>query len=103
MPTSAAPPGAATLLDPALGCARRGWPVFPVHWIRAAPAGSPLDFVCSCLDPVCPSPGKHPITQSGLLDATTDEAAIKAWWKKHPQANYGIQCGAESGLVVLDV
>lgn len=95
MPTSAAP----TLLGAALDAAARGWPVFPVHWIRdGATAG-----VCSCLDPKCSSPGKHPITPNGVLDATTDPAAIQTWWKQYPQANYGIRTGAESGLVVLDV
>ncbi len=103
MAPRAAPSASSTLLPAALDCAARGWPVFPVHWIRDAPAGSQLGFVCSCLDPLCPSPGKHPITPSGVLDATRDEAAIRAWWGQYPKANYGVQCGAESGLVVLDI
>ena len=38
----------------------------------------------------------------GFLDATTDEATIRAWWTTHPDAGIGIAMKA-SGLVTVDV
>jgi hypothetical protein len=67
--------------------------VFPCH--------SPTAHGCSCRKD-CGRIGKHPRTQHGLKDATTDEATIRRWWKQFPQANIGIATGARSGLVVLD-
>jgi hypothetical protein len=43
---------------------------------------------------------KRPLTAHGAHDATSDEATIRAWWKRWPQANLGI---ALDGLVVVDV
>ena len=63
----------------ALTYAARGWAIFPLG-MRS----------------------KKPITDKGVLDATTDEAQIRAWWKQYPSANIGIATGA-SGLAVLDV
>ena len=82
------------LLQAALDYASRGWPVFPLHDVTS---GS-----CSCSDSPCKkSPGKHPRTKNGLLDATTDEKAILRWWAKWPTANIGIRTGPESGLWML--
>lgn len=88
-------PQDAELLDSALGYARRGWPVFPLHTATSADN-------CSCGQPNCPSPGKHPRTRHGVNDATTDKAAIRSWWTRWPGANIGIATGASSGIVVLD-
>jgi hypothetical protein len=74
----------------ALAYAARGWPVFPCR----------PDF------PACPSPGKcdckAPNTAHGFHDATTDPAAIRAWWEQHPRDNVAIATGAP-GPDVLDV
>ncbi len=77
------------------GYAQRGWPVFPVHSVEAGR--------CSCCAQACDSPGKHPRTQHGFKDATTDEAVIREWWAKWPSANVAIVTGKESGLFVLDI
>jgi hypothetical protein len=79
----------------ALEYASRGWPVFPVH----VPAGDG----CSCGNPDCEHVGKHPRTQHGLIDATTDDATIRQWWAQWPGANIGIRTGLPSGIVVLDI
>jgi hypothetical protein len=63
----------------AVAYARRDWHVFPV---------SPR--------------GKTPITKRGMLDASTDEGLIAAWWQDRPLANIGINCGA-SRLFVVDL
>jgi hypothetical protein len=38
-----------------------------------------------------------------VKDATTDEAQIRAWWAKWPDANIAVACGTESGIFVVDV
>jgi len=73
--------------------AERGWAVFPLH----ARQGDG----CSCGKPACDSPAKHPRTQHGLNDASTDPNRIAAWWANSPNANVGLATG--HGLVVLDV
>ena len=86
-----------TRLETALALARRGFSLFPAHY---ADNGH-----CSCGAADCSSPAKHPIGRlvpHGLKDATTDEAAIRAWWTAEPRANISIATEA-SHLVVLDV
>lgn len=88
--------GAPTPLEAALAYARRGWRVLPLHGVTDRGA-------CTCLWRDCTSPGKHPRTAHGVKDATTDEAQIRKWWETWPDANIGIACGRESGIVVLDI
>ncbi len=79
----------------ALAYARRGWAVLPCH--------NPPSGGCSCANPCCTSPAKHPRTRRGLHDATTELGAVRRWWRRWPEANVGVRTGAISGLVVLDV
>src|SRR4051812_45892559 len=51
-------------LAAALRYARRGWYVHPVHSIKGGN--------CTCGNPKCKSPGKHPRTPHGVKDATRD-------------------------------
>lgn len=69
-----------SMLDHALAYAARGWRVFPLA-------------------------GKVPKIKGGkgCLDATTDEATIRGWWKKWPEANIGLATGEASGILVLDI
>jgi hypothetical protein len=83
------------LVDEALSYARRDWLVVPLH--------TPRQGKCSCRKSKCASPGKHPRTPHGLKDGSKDEAQIRQWWEKWPEANIGILTGTESGLLVLDV
>ena len=47
---------------------------------------------------------KAPFTPHGCKDAKTDIRAIKAWWKRYPDANIGIATGSASGgIVVIDI
>jgi Bifunctional DNA primase/polymerase, N-terminal len=68
------------LLRGALIYDRRGIPVFP-----------------------CEAGGKRPLTADGFFEATTDEARIRGWWGRWPNANVAIPTGERSKLLVLDV
>lgn len=48
----------------------------------------------------CAPSGKTPLTDNGLLAATTDEDTIAAWWARWPTANVAIRT---DGLLVVDV
>lgn len=99
---------ARSTLTAALTYAARGWPIIPLHgcaYPAHAPASAPLaqgaQGRCTCGDPDCSSPGKHPRTRKGVKNATTDPEIIRAWWKQWPDANVGI--ALPKGAVVLDV
>lgn len=84
-----------TLLDHALGYAKRGWAVFPVFGIE--------NGQCTCGRLDCGSAGKHPMTNNGYKAATTDARQIISWWTENPNANIGIATGKISNLIVVDV
>jgi KaiC/GvpD/RAD55 family RecA-like ATPase len=85
-------------LEAALVYASRAWPVAPAHSI--SPRGG-----CTCGRSDCGSPGKHPLTEHGLNDATTDEKQIREWWDRWPWANVIIRTGmvGDRCLVALDI
>lgn len=83
-----------TPLNYALAYAALNWPVFPVHWIE--------EGQCSC-GRTCNTPGKHPMTARGHLDATTNPDQITAWWTASPKANIAVATGGQAGLVCLDI
>jgi hypothetical protein len=104
------------LRDAALGYASRGIPVLPLHYPLPhpgdlqllggdrRPTGRAVKAGCSCRDPGCGQPGKHPLgnlVPHGVKDATTNRARVLAWWTRHPQANIGLACG--HNFDVLDV
>lgn len=70
-------------------------PILPLHGIGKGK--------CTCGDPECKSPGKHPANEHGCRDASTDPAVIRAWFQRWPYANIGLACGEPSGVDVLDV
>jgi hypothetical protein len=82
-PPTACAPGAPDLLAAALAYAAAGvavMPLFAPHEQRR----------CSCRrGPECNRPGKHPRNRGGLTGASTDPAAITAWWERWPNANLG--------------
>lgn len=47
----------------------------------------------------CVPGAKHPITQRGFKDATTDPAQIETWWREWPKANIATPT---QGLLVID-
>jgi hypothetical protein len=58
----------------------RHWPVFPVK----------------------PWKKKPPLTPNGLNDATLDEAQIRKWWDKTPNANVAVRTGVENFVLDRD-
>ncbi|MDQ3541816.1 MAG: bifunctional DNA primase/polymerase, partial [Chloroflexota bacterium] len=78
--------------------ARRGIHVFPCHTIE--------EGKCTCRNPSCTSPGKHPIgniVPHGVTEATTDPQTIDQWWALFPDANLGLATGFRSGINVVDI
>ncbi len=85
-----------TVLEYALAYAARGWRVVPLY--------SPTEQGgCTCGDPDCESPGKHPRLKDWPNRASTDPKVITEWWRRWPDANVGIATGAASNLVVVDL
>jgi hypothetical protein len=101
------------LRDAALGYAARGIPVLPLHYplphhsgLQPVPGDQrpPVRTSCSCRDPGCGQPAKHPLgtlVPHGVKEATCNRARILAWWTRHPQANIGLATG--HAFDVLDV
>jgi hypothetical protein len=81
------------LLAAASDYARRGFRVMPLHEIAAGK--------CSCGKLTCKKPGKHPRTQHGCKDATTDETTLRSWWSAWPSANVGLATGPGSGFFMI--
>jgi putative DNA primase/helicase len=78
---------------------------FTTKHIPVLPVCAIVDDKPLCGNPNCPG-SKHPLTilvPHAIKDSTTDEAAIKLWDTKFPNANIGIATGAVSNLVVLDI
>jgi hypothetical protein len=74
----------------------RGWPVFPCHSIERGR--------CTCkLGEKCDNPGKHPLTQHGFKDASTDLNMIKGWMAHYPNANWALPTGPQTGFTVIDI
>lgn len=69
-----------------------GFRLFPLHHV--------IDGKCSCGDPNCHSPGKHPRTANGAHDATSDLTQLLQWAKQYPGCNWGLNT---DGWVVIDV
>jgi hypothetical protein len=105
------------LRDAALGYASRGIPVLPLHYplphrldVHAVTGGQQLPTAevragCSCRDPGCGQPGKHPLgslVPHGVNDATTNRARVLAWWTRHPQANIGLATGYRFDVLDVD-
>jgi hypothetical protein len=102
------------LRDAAVGYAARGIPVLPLHYPLPNRSGlqpvagdlQPLvRAACSCRDPGCGQPGKHPLgtlVPHGVKDATCNRARILAWWTRHPQANIGLATGQRFDVLDVD-
>jgi len=51
----------------------------------------------------CGRAGKHPKTENGFRDATTDTDVILQWLRRWPGCNWAVPTGEKSGVFVLDI
>src|SRR5690606_27343562 len=56
---------------------------------------------CTCGNPKCKRPGKHPIFRGGVSIATRRISKLNHWFSQRPNANVGIALGAN--MLVLDI
>lgn len=85
-----------TLTQIALWMASLGFYVLPIHAMSSG--------TCTCGNPQCRSPGKHPQTRNGSKDATKAHSTIAEWFDGlFRNGSIGIATGADAGIVVLDV
>jgi RecA-family ATPase len=85
-----------TPLNAALKYAEAGYPVLPVHGLRAD------GKTCACSKgSKCRTPGKHPMIDAWQKNATTDKEQIREWFEKKPRAHVGIL--PPEGHYIIDV
>ena len=75
--------------------ANLGWSVLPVHSLK--------DGLCTCRNPECKSPGKHPVLMNWQHKASNDSYQIAKWMSQYKSKNIGIATGKKSNLIVLDL
>lgn len=77
--------------------ANKGWQVLPVH-------GIDRNGMCTCgkthKDPK--ENAKHPASENGQKDATTNLDVVGKWWQQNPDYNIGIYA-KDSGFFVIDI
>src|SRR4051812_41897030 len=101
----------ATPREMALFLADMGIPVGPLNYPRGK--NELGDVGCSCGNnrlpknddepDLCEKQGKHPSTDHGFHDATTDLQQIDEWWTAAPNSNLGLPAGERSGILVVDL
>ncbi len=72
----------------------RSWHLLPCYSIQYGK--------CTC-GRRCNSPGKHPMTRTGLYEATNDRGIIEGWIRRWPMCQMAVRTGPESGLWVFDI
>lgn len=76
----------------ALAYAEAGLAVSPLH--------GTIKGRCTCGDPECKEPGRHPRTEHGIEDAATDSETIGGWWDQWPKAKIVIATGTIIAVTV---
>jgi hypothetical protein len=71
--------------------------------LRVVPLHGVDDRACTCRNPACKSPAKHPRTINGLKDGSVDRDTVVRMWTRWPFASIGICTGIDSGVLVIDV
>ena len=85
------------MLEHALDYLKRGWSVVPGHTVLE-------DYTCSCRQPDCDRPGKHPrVRWAEFQTRLPTESEVSYWWRRWPDASIIIITGAISNLGVVDV
>ena len=94
------------MLEAALAFAARGWPVFPCDPQQDGPETPAAKKRAK--RPLVPGADKGPDGKpvpktGGLWRATVDEAQIRRWWKRRPDALIGVPTGQRIGAFVVDL
>ncbi|NMC34029.1 MAG: AAA family ATPase [Veillonellaceae bacterium] len=84
------------VIEEAKRYASLSWPIIPDHTV------SP-DGACSCRNPECENPGKHPRIKAWTVGASTAPAVLERWGREYPEMNISVLTGPRSNLAVLDV
>jgi hypothetical protein len=72
-----------------------GFPVVPMHTARPGVG-------CTCPDPACADPGKHPRLAGWQRLASTDPKVVDEWWRRWPDANLALVTGRRFDVLDLD-
>ena len=99
-------PSQPVMLEHALAYARRGWSVIPCWERNETDAEFQARVAHMSIEKrhrAKKYKGKSPHTSHGLKDASKDEAQIKEWWKRWPNAAIGVPTGQAIDAFVLDV
>lgn len=76
--------------------ASKGWKLIKLHGVRD-------DGTCTCRNPKCTTPGKHPSGGGGWPERATDnEEEITTWFVETERHNVGIRLGAMSGIIDVE-
>lgn len=83
----------------AAGLAAKGWKIVRLWGVRD-------NLSCTCGNPTCPNPGKHPHGGVGWPDRATDnESTIWSWFEsveEHTRCNIGVRLGPSSGVIDVE-
>ena len=71
-----------------------GWYVVVCHGLRGDK--------CTCSNPDCATPGKHPILNAWQHKATIDEDELAQWFDGTKNRNIGVQLGEKSGIIDIE-
>jgi len=74
--------------------AAKGWYVVICH-------GADGDK-CTCRNPNCDTPGKHPLLKAWQHKATIDEDELSQWLDGTKNRNIGVQLGEKSGIIDIE-
>jgi O-acetyl-ADP-ribose deacetylase (regulator of RNase III) len=97
--------GIGELAVAAVGYARRGIPVVPLHWPVQRTSAGRATVACSCRASDCGQVAKHPLATlvpHGVKDASSDPTVVTWWWRRFPQANIGLATGVVFDALDVD-
>jgi Bifunctional DNA primase/polymerase, N-terminal len=72
---------------------------FPVPSSDTDPSRPQGSLTCSCREPDCRTPARHPVWTVTVEDATRDTVELVGWWLGVPDANVATPAGAGFDLI----
>lgn len=96
LPLGATEKGRLLLRLAAKRLADQGFRVHPLYGISK-------NWGCTCNDPNCRNPGKHPRLVGWQIKATKYSDKVDKDWDDHPDSNIGLATGKDAGMFCVDV